>query len=126
MKGSLAKVPNNRGGDLMAGTGTEMSHSARESNHPPPTTGTEAWENEGGATQAHGSSQTPLSKATNGEIAMSDNLRIPAAILASAMLDSGRARTHDELMKHYREFLKRLADFEASGIHQSRREGSSA
>jgi hypothetical protein len=112
----------------MADTGAEMSDSERESTHPPPTPGTEAWENEGGATAAHGSGQTKPSKATNsGEIVMSDdNLRIPAAILASAMLDPGRARTHDELMKHYREFLKRLAAFEASGIHQSRRAGSSA
>lgn len=56
---------------------------------------------------------------------MSEDLRIPAAILASAMLDSGGARTHDELMKHYREFLKRLTELEASEIHQVRRGGSS-
>lgn len=103
-----------------------MSPSTRKSNRRrPPIPGTEAWENEGGAT-AHRSGQTRPAKATSSrEVAMGDNLRIPAAILASAMLDSGRARTHDELMKHYREFLKRLADFEASGIHQTRGEGSS-
>ena len=49
---------------------------------------------------------------------MNENLRIAAAIMASAMLVPGGARTHDELMKHYREFLKRLTELEASGIHQ--------
>lgn len=101
-----------------------MSPSGRESNRRPlPVPGTEAWENEGGATAARKSRPTRAAKKPrlgSSEDAMSDNLRVPAAILASAMLEAGRARTHDELMKHYREFLKRLLDLEASGIHQSR------
>ncbi len=48
---------------------------------------------------------------------MNEKLTIAAAILASAMPDSGRARTHDELIKNYREFLKRLTELEAAEIH---------
>ena len=87
----------------------------------------EAWENEGGATAPQPAKQAAPSRKSSfsEETAMNENLRIPAAILASAMLVPGGVRTHDELMKHYREFLKRLTKLEASGIHQSRREGSS-
>ena len=100
-----------------------MSPSRRESNRLP-VPGTETWENEGGATAWRKSDPTRAAKnpapISREEDAMTDNVRVPAAILASAMLDSGRARTHDELMKHYREFLKRLLDLEASAIHQTR------
>lgn len=99
-----------------------MSPSGRESNRLP-VPGTETWENEGGATAWRKSDPTRVAKKPapiSKEYPMTDNVRVPAAILASAMLDSGRARTHDELMKHYREFLKRLLDLEASGIHQTR------
>jgi hypothetical protein len=106
-----------------------MNSSDKESNHRSPfIPGTEAWENEGGATAARTSGATRAAKKrspSNREDEMTDNLRVPAAILASAMLDSGRGRTHDELMKHYREFLKRLVELEASGIHQSWGESSS-
>jgi hypothetical protein len=104
-----------------------MSPSRTESKRPP-VPGTETWENEGGATAGRKSDPTRAAKKpapiSREDASMTDNVRVPAAILASAMLDSGRARTHDELMKHYREFLKRLLELEASGIHQSRREGS--
>lgn len=87
----------------------------------------EAWENEGGATAPQPAKQTAPSRKSSlsEEAGVNANLRIPAAILASAMLVPGGARTHDELMKHYREFLKRLTELEASGIHQSRHKGSS-
>jgi hypothetical protein len=80
----------------------------------------EAWENEGGATAPQSAKQTAPSRRSrlSEETEMNENLRIPAAIMASAMLVPGGARTHDELMKHYREFLKRLTELEASGIHQ--------
>jgi hypothetical protein len=99
-----------------------MSPSRRESNRLP-VPGTETWENEGGATawrKSHPTRAAKKSAPIRREDPMTDNVRVPAAILASAMLDSGRARTHDELMKHYREFLKRLLDLEASAIHQTR------
>jgi hypothetical protein len=86
----------------------------------------EAWENEGGATAPRPAKQTaPSRKSSLSEARMNENLRIPAAIMASAMVVPGGARTHDELMKHYREFLKRLTELEASGIHQSPHKSSS-
>ena len=86
----------------------------------------EAWENEGGATAPQPAKQTaPSRKSSLSEPEMNENLRIPASIMASAMLVPGGARTYDELMKHYREFRKRLTELEASGIHQSRHKDSS-
>jgi hypothetical protein len=89
--------------------------------------GIDAWENEGGATEARGPAKIERSTkpSPRTEVKMTENLRIPAAILASAMLVTGSTRTHDELMGHYQEFLKRLAEHEKSGIRQSRYEGSS-
>jgi hypothetical protein len=103
-----------------------MSLSTKKGDHSP-LPGVEAWENEGGATAPRPAKQTAPSRKSSlsEEAEMNENLRIPAAIMASAMLVPGGARTHDELMKHYREFLKRLTEHEASEIHQSRHKGSS-
>ena len=103
-----------------------MSTSTKKGDHSS-RSAAEAWENEGGATAAQPSKQAAPSRKSSPseEPAMNEDLRIPAAILASAMLVPGGTRTHDELMKHYREFLKRLTELEASGIHQTRHKGSS-